>query len=186
MNGRTAALLLLSGALCAQIATPVFMIAQREKVLHRGEAFRFRCAPVDPADAFRGRYVAIRLESNSAPADAGFARGQRAFVTVAAGTNGFARFAGVRHARPDGDAWIRTRVSWSRLPTHTTFDTTMTRFYMEESEAPRAETAWRETTRWNRTNHTAAVVARVYRGMAVIQDLEIDGRPIRAVLRDGK
>lgn len=184
MNGRAAALLLLPAVFCAQVAAPVFMIARREKVLRRGETFRFRCAPVDPADAFRGRYVSIRLESNDAPAAVDFAYGQRAFVTIAADTNGFAQFTGVHRGRPDGDAWIRTRIQWRHTRGRVNFDSTMNRFYMEESEAPRAETAWREATRWNRTNHTAAVVARVHRGMAVIQDLEIDGRPIRDVLRN--
>jgi hypothetical protein len=184
VNGRTAALLLLSAVFCAQIAAPVFMIAQREKVLRRGETFRFRCAPVDPADAFRGRYVAIRLESNTAPAAVDFAYGQRVFVTVETDANGFAQFTGARPDRPDGYAWIRTRARWSHMKGRTQVDPTMNRFYMEESEAPRAEAEWREATRWNRTNHTAAVVARVYRGMAVIRDLEIDGRPIRDVLRD--
>lgn len=183
MIARTAGLLLLSGVLCAQIAAPVFMIAQREKVLRRGETFRFRCAPVDPADAFRGRYVAIRPESDSAPADADFARGRRVCAAVGTDTNGFARFVRVSAAPPEGDAWIRTRVTWHQIRERTSIDTAMNRFYMEESEAPHAEAAWREVTRWNRTNHTAAVVVSVYRGMAVIRDLEIDGRPIREVLR---
>ena len=41
-----------------QIAAPASMILRRERALDRGERFLFRTAPVDPYDAFRGRYVA--------------------------------------------------------------------------------------------------------------------------------
>ncbi|MBD3853743.1 MAG: GDYXXLXY domain-containing protein [Acidobacteria bacterium] len=36
-------------------------IVRSELALRTGEAFRFRIQPVDPVDAFRGRYVAIRF-----------------------------------------------------------------------------------------------------------------------------
>ncbi len=44
-----------------QIYTPVSMIIARESTLKEGVLFRFKTAPVDPYDAFRGRYVALRV-----------------------------------------------------------------------------------------------------------------------------
>ena len=40
-----------------QIITPLSMIIKRESVLKNGGQFKFKTAPVDPYDAFRGRYV---------------------------------------------------------------------------------------------------------------------------------
>lgn len=46
----------------AQLAVPASMIVQRETVLTQGRVYKFKTAPVDPVDAFRGRYVALRFE----------------------------------------------------------------------------------------------------------------------------
>jgi len=169
----------------AQVGTPVFMIAQREKVLRRGGEYRFRVAPVDPYDAFRGRFVWIGGASNRVTtADAAtYTRGERVYATVERGTDGFARFAAVSRRRPDGHDWIRTRVEHAS-GRDVTIDTTLHRFYMEESEAPSADAAFRDAARRTATNRTAAVVVRVRDGLAVITDLEIDGRPVRDVVRE--
>lgn len=46
-----------------QLAVPAFMIVRREHALSMGRAFKFRTAPVDPYDAYRGRYVALNFEA---------------------------------------------------------------------------------------------------------------------------
>ena len=185
MNLRALLSFLLPAVFLAQVGTPVFMIAQREKVLRRGEEFRFRSAPVDPYDAFRGRFVRVNVASNRvATAEAAaYARGERVHVTVTNDADGWAHFAAVSRRRPDGHAWIRTRVEWVD-GRHVVFDTTMHRFYMEETEAPAAEVAVRDAARRGATNRTAAIVARVRDGLAVMTDLELDGRPIRDVLHE--
>ncbi len=187
MNLRPLLPFVLPAVFLAQLGTPVFMIAQREKVLRRGAEFRFRVAPVDPYDAFRGRFVWIGGTSNRVTkADAStYARGERVYATVARGEDGFARFATVSRRRPDGHDWIRTRVEHAS-GREVAIDTTFHRFYMEESEAPAAEAAVRDASRRTATNRTAAVVVRVRDGLAVITDLEIDGRPVREVLRESR
>ncbi len=51
-----------------QLAVAGGAIVKSELALRTGEAFRFRIQPVDPVDAFRGRYVAIRFAVERAPA----------------------------------------------------------------------------------------------------------------------
>ena len=48
----------------AQWYIPGRMITSNEKVLQNGKEFRFRVAPVDPYDAFRGRFVQLRFRDN--------------------------------------------------------------------------------------------------------------------------
>ena len=55
------------------------------------------------------------------------------------------------------------------------------RFYMNEKMAPRAEQAYRENSRT--ANHNAHIRVRVRHGDAVIEDLVLDGKPIREYLK---
>src|SRR3546814_15739493 len=53
--------LLLAIALVLQWALPASLAARSEYVLRNGARYYLRTAPVDPADAFRGRYVALQF-----------------------------------------------------------------------------------------------------------------------------
>jgi len=46
----------------AQLAVPGSLIWKREHTLRQGNVWKFRTAPVDPVDVFRGRYVALHFE----------------------------------------------------------------------------------------------------------------------------
>ena len=50
-----------------QLAFPLKMIFDRELILLRGETFLMKIAPLDPYDAFRGRYVMISYEDREVP-----------------------------------------------------------------------------------------------------------------------
>lgn len=55
---------LLFALLCvAQWAVPLAMVQRAERTLSEGTAYRFRTAPVDPADPFRGRYVTLDFDA---------------------------------------------------------------------------------------------------------------------------
>ena len=127
-----------------QIAVPLQMIAQREATLRRGDQYKFQTAPVDPADAFRGRYVALRLEQENVPVPKGsdFKRGERVFAALEVRSNGFARIGGVSRARPTDEAFIRTRVQYmSNWASNVTvrLDLPFDRYYMNDKLAPEAE-----------------------------------------------
>ena len=179
---KTRLLLALFGlALFAQLAVPASMILKRERVLAHGQAFKFRTAPVDPYDAFRGRYVALGFDRNSVAAPPGhdFARGQTVHVRLEEDADGFATFAEVLRERPDAAPYLTTKIQYVggnmvqlRLP----FD----RYYMDENAAPAAEQAyWKYTAASNRNAH---VQVRLEKGFAVLEDLYVDGQPIRDYL----
>ena len=168
-------------AVLAQLAVPASMIARREQVLRRGQAFRFRTAPVDPYDAFRGRYVALRFEQTSVPvpADHEFRSGQKVFARIAEDADGFASFAGIARRCPRNEPYLATRlhnVSGTNAVLQIPFD----RLYMEESEAPAAEVAYRRHS--SGSNRAAFVQVRIWKGLGVIEDLYIDQMPIRQFL----
>ena len=96
-----------------QIWVPLSMIARREATLNKGTAYKFRTRPVDPYDAFRGRYVALSFESDLAIATNvnRFTRGETVYVAVEVATNGYAKL-GITPI--DGDS----RLDWMEYARH--------------------------------------------------------------------
>jgi len=165
----------------AQLAVPANMLWVRERTLTGGESFRFRCIPVDPADALRGRYVQLRFEESTAPApDAALHPGERIAVPVVAGPDGFARLGTPSLEPPAGGAWIRVEFGGSHEPGRSdvvAIDLPFDRFYMDEARAPEAEAALRR--RGDEPAVDAWLTVRVLDGQAVPEELFLDGVPAR-------
>lgn len=173
---------LLGLAVFAQLAVPAWMIAERERVLRHGEVFKFRTAPVDPYDAFRGRYVALRFEESSVPAMPGLeiVGGMRLCVAVTNGADGFARYGAATREPPATGAWIRVK-AWYSTRDRIQLQPPTDRFYMNEDDAPDAEAAYRDSSRVS--NRTAYAQMRVLGGNAAIEDLYVGGTSIREFVR---
>jgi uncharacterized membrane-anchored protein len=190
MNRRLLFTIALIG-LAAQFGIMGHMILRRELTLRYGRVCRFLTAPVDPYDAFRGRYVALDIaEANRALCDREYARGERIYAVIGTGTNGLSVIERLA-PRPDAEAvCIKARVlsCWEedrRLPAgnyRVRYALPFDRFYMDEKLAPEAEKAYRDTN--VRGRQEGVVVVRVWRGLGVIEDLELGGRSIRYVARE--
>ncbi len=171
-------------AICVvQLAVPAKMIVDREITLSRGEVFRFKTAPVDPYDFFRGRYVRLQLEASSVSGtDTNrFEFRDRAYAIIEEGPDGFARFSSLELERPGQGAYLRVRVRYhdgSRIHLELPFD----RYYMEESLAPEAERAYRQHSR--RSAADAFIAVRVLDGRGVLEELYIGGKPVLEYLAD--
>ena len=78
-----------------QLAVPASMLVRRELTLQYGRQYRFQTAPVDPYDPFRGRYVALALQANTAPTLPGIqlTSGQRVYAMLTEDAAGFATIA---------------------------------------------------------------------------------------------
>jgi len=149
-----------------QLFVPVYMIANKYYILRIGEEFRFKVNPVDPYDAFRGRYVRLR-----SPQDL---RGQGRYGLISVDADGFAFISSVSDSRPASGSYVRSN-SRSR------FSLPIERYYMEERLAPRAELlAMRRD-----PGQEAYVTVRVKNGEMIISGLYIDGVAIEDILRGG-
>lgn len=189
MSARIWTSLLLAFTIVAQLSVPAGLIVRRELALHRGIVLRFRTAPVDPADAFRGRYVALGFVERSAPCSVAFRPHQPLYVRAETGADGFARLVdAARHPGSTG-VWFRASSGYSGGTTSVLVDLPFDRFYLDEDAAPQAEKIYREANRRNpaagKTRETWLQV-RVYHGLAVPEDLCIDGRPIGEALRQAR
>jgi uncharacterized membrane-anchored protein len=162
---------------CAQIAVPASMIWKREQTLRQGQVWKFRTAPVDPVDAFRGRYIALQFEAEaqqiSPPPNVRY--GETVFVTLRADAEGFAVIDQVLAATPEGDAFIEAQLHGTAVSLP--FDV----YWVNERDAPSAEAAYRAQSTGEKRN--AFVTVRVFKGNAALEQLYLDGLPLGDYLR---
>lgn len=165
-----------------QLAVPVWLIANREITLRDGKSFRFRTAPVDPYDVFRGRFVALQVSPNSAPLSNSqqFAVNKKVFAQLGEDNDGFAKIIAISANRPAGSDYVACRVnSFTDSLVYLQFP--FERYYMDEHAAPAAEAAYREHSREEVGD--VYLTVRVKDGDAVLEELYIEGMPIREFLR---
>jgi uncharacterized membrane-anchored protein len=182
-----------------QLTVPAWMIVRREITLREGELFKFRTAPVDPYDAFRGRYVALRIETEEEPPasteqeqntfmrggipidpGANCPNGAKVYVAIEVGKDGFARLAKAYQQPPPSSPWVKAKVNYS-CNDHVFLELPFDRYYMEESKAPAAEIAYNRLSSRNEIRNTWVNV-RVRNGFAVLEELYLDGKPVREYL----
>ena len=138
--------LILFLALClVQLAIPLSMAYRYERTLRQGTLYRFRTEPFDPVDAFRGRYVAIRLQL-VAPVDlphSGY--GSEVYATLGTDARGFATVRALSERPPASGDWLQGRLGVQPLGSR--IELPFDRYYMEEGKAPEADRIWSEGVR---------------------------------------
>ncbi len=165
----------------AQLYVPASMIIGGERVLHEGEALFFEVEPIDPADPFRGRYVILRFREDVASTnDDSWQPDDDVYVSLATDSSGFAKIRYVSRETPE-DAWpyVKAKVGFyhnGRLQIRYPFE----RFYMEESKAPEAEAIYFDAA--SDSSRSTYAVVRIMNGDAVLENVMIDGVPIREVV----
>ena len=171
-----------------QLSVPLSMIWRREIVLRDGAEHRFQTRPVDPYDAFRGRYVALGFEHHSVAvtnADA-MERGRRVYASLETDAAGFSRPAGIAFTRPASGYYLKTRVAYvsgtSGGGTNVILEMPFDRFYMNERDAPATEAVFNTAARRDGAKPAYARV-RILDGMAVLEDLVVEDTPVRDDLK---
>jgi uncharacterized membrane-anchored protein len=189
MNKRNLLLLGFAAVVAAQLAVPAWMIIEREWTLREGRVFKFKTRPVDPADAFRGRYVWLGLDPGviRVPDVNQWHYDQKAFAVLGTNTDGFVTVERLEHEAPAGDTVaLPVHVGWPDMKkgeVHVNW-TGLDRYYMAEQKAPAAEEAYRAHSR--RTNQTCYVSVRIRGTSALVENLYIDNKPIHDWLCEHK
>lgn len=160
-----------------QIAAPASLIWKRERTLRQGSVWKFRTAPVDPVDAFRGRYIALEFdaESQQISPPPNVESGQTVFVTLRANPEGFAEIDQVLSGKPSGADFFEALLAGKTVALP--FD----KFWVTERDAPAADAAYRAESRRDKKN--AFVTVRVFRGDAAVEQLFLDNQPLGEYLR---
>lgn len=186
MSGKSLRLALFVILAVVQLTVAAGAIIRSELALRTGEIYRFKLEPVDPVDAFRGRYVALRFTEVSAPVAKGLPtlNRQKVYVPLVVDDEGFASFGAVVLERPEDGSYLRMRSGIeftseegeSRLSLGLPFR----RYYMTEELAKEVDRSL-----WRRGQRPAWVTVKVRGGAGVIEDLWVDGIPVREWLSSG-
>ncbi len=165
-----------------QLYVPGKMILHRESVLNTGTEYKFKAAPIDPYDPFRGKYITLTFAERSAiiENEKDWNHDEKVFVSFTMDANGFAKIRSVTKNRPTNITdYIEANVSWvtsdgsNKLTIEYPFNT----YYMEESKADDAELMYR--TSLSDTSSSVYALVSIKNGDAVLKDVLVDGIPIR-------
>ena len=172
---RTAIFALFLLLVLAQLAVPASMIVKHERVIRNGKEIKIRTRPVDPYDAFRGRYVQIGFDETTAPMPPGSdgTWKQKAYAVVDTDADGFVVVNSVSFTVPEEKNYLKVSVSPFKEGKCQIF-WELDRYYMSENAAPQAENVYRSRSRAS----TAYIKVRVADGIGVITGLYIDDKPI--------
>lgn len=170
------ALFVLTGFVMLGIAG--FKIVLAEYTLRYGVPYRVRLTGFDPQDPFRGHYLLFRMPDRAEKADAGWTGrpGDRGFVTLSRGEDGFAVFDELRAAPPATGDYLRVNRRYMSQEFTPPFD----RYFVNERQARFAEDAMRRAQDEGR----CFLDFRVHGGFAAIEDIVIGDTPLRRLLRD--
>lgn len=172
----------------AQLLMPVQMIRKWENVLSKGKLYKFQTEPVDPVNPIKGRYVALRFAEDTLrlQKDHGLKYRQDVYLELGLNPRGYAMIRKLHTKPPAGNiyylqATVSTIDDWSSNKTSKIYFTyPFEEYFMDEFKAPKAERIYLDSAM--KPEFTYALV-KVYKGGGVIQDLYINNRPVKELVR---
>jgi uncharacterized membrane-anchored protein len=182
----------------AQWYAPLSMVYDSEKIVDEGVEYRFRTAPVDPSDPFRGKYITLNFEAETyVPADTNelhFNYDQQVYATITPDSLGFAKITRLAAEPPDADIDYMTvtfrygskgyeYASGERISPSINLEFPFQRLYVEESKASEAEKFYWEAARNDSTLVCYAMV-RILKGNSTLVDVMVNDRPIIDIVRE--
>ena len=188
MNSKKIIILAFILVTLVQIYVPAKIILDRAIVLRSGKEFKFKTAPIDPSDPFRGKYINLNFNENTVEIQnkENWTNGETVFVLLATDSNGFAKIRSVSKVKPlDNQDFLKAKVDFiiydgSKLSIEYPFE----RFYMEESKAYDAELTYNRTLR--DTSQLTYALVNIKNGESVLKDVMINGIPIREIVKQEK
>lgn len=170
-----------------QWAIPSGMIAEKHTVLEKGHPHKFITQPIDPSNPFKGRYIVLSFEQSQFKSNRQWKLkgNDDAFVTFNVDQNGFATVKDVFEEPPAGNtAYVKAKVSYLEKDGDSTtlnFNYPFEEFYMDEFNAPRAESVYFQST-MDTLKKTYALV-NIWKGDAVLRNIYINDTAINDLLK---
>lgn len=172
--------ILFSLMVIAQIAASAQIVYKYEKTIASDNVYKFKTAPVDPSDPFRGKYITLDFEINSfETTDESWERYTTGYAYFSKDENGYAVLETLsKELLIDSDfQYVEVEISnfySGRVRFNLPFDT----YYMEETKAYDAEVLYRDTNRNGKEQDVYAVV-HIQNSTHVLTDVIINGVSIK-------
>jgi uncharacterized membrane-anchored protein len=165
-----------------QLFVPAKIIFDSEDILNTGIEFKFRTAPIDPNDPFRGKFIFLQYKENTINVEneKDWELGETVFVILDNDENGFAKLKSVTKSIPvENTNFVKAKIA-SIYEKTITINYSFDRFYMEETKAPKAEQVYNESLA-DSTTITFGLVA-VKDGNAILKDIIINDTSITKLI----
>lgn len=160
-----------------QLLFPAKLVFESNKVLWWGTALKFKTEPIDPADPFRGRYVALNFAAREFTASTGhpWKRGDAVYVILENDAQGYVQIQSLHKTRPSAaeGIFVKAQVRYVRK-NRITLDYPFRKFFMEEHLAPKADAYYRQ-------QGEGHALVKVYKGEAVLEDVVVKGKSLRTL-----
>jgi uncharacterized membrane-anchored protein len=161
--------------------TPAAMIWNREEVLKTGRTFKFRSAPVDPGDPFRGKYITLRFNNSvyKNVEKTAWKAGETVYIQIIKDSAGYAKIHSLHKNKPGGETdFIKSTINYLSYDSakNVFVNWPFERFYLEESKAHGAEQAYLRST--GDSNSVTYAVVKIKKGTAVLENVFINEKPI--------
>ncbi len=185
MKNKSILIMIFALVAVAQLFVPVNMILNNEEVISKGIEYKFKVAPIDPNDPFRGKYVTLRFEANTYfYNDSIFSRNQQVFVVLTTDNEGYASIDFISPDEPlEYSDYVKAKINYvynNQSPEgkyKVRINYPFNRFYMEETKAPEAEALYWGAAR--DSSQIAHALVSVKDGDAVLKDVLINDVSLR-------
>ncbi len=181
--GNKTKLMLFAVLAVVQLAVPFQMISHQEDILDTGKVWKFRTAPVDPNDPFRGKYVYLNYDQTSFAIKSKdvWKSGQTVFANLTIDERGYAKVVSISAQRPNNQNYVMCKVDYVfglDKPT-LTISYPFDRFYVNEYKAAKAERIYNESS--DDVKKEAYAVVLLKEGEGVISDVMVDNISIKVL-----
>ena len=171
-----------------QLFVPTKMILDREGILANGKEYKFKTAPIDPTDPFRGKYITLNFSERSISLDTTetWKSDETIYVHLTEDQEGFAKIQGISKKKPSKEiGFVKAKVKYARRYADQNVEITypFERYYMEESKAYDAERFTRRRIQTD-SNQVVYAVVRILDGESVLQDVMVNGKKIETLVKE--
>ncbi|AXG69767.1 GDYXXLXY protein [Kordia sp. SMS9] len=164
----------------AQIAASAQIVYKYEITISAGNVYKFKTAPIDPSDPFRGKYIVLNFEMDSFKTnDDDWTYNDTAYLYLSKDEHGFAYPETISKTKlvNNSSDYIEVQIgSYYNGKVH--FELPFDTYYMEESKALDAELLYREYQRLGLQQEMYAVV-HIENGTHVLTDVIANGVSIK-------
>lgn len=165
-----------------QIFVVSSIIFTNNNVAKYGEEIKIKVAPIDPYDAFRGKYIELNVSNIvKKPEDISISQKTKLYVTFRKNADGFSEMNMADIVKPKNEIYIETTAEETVSNSYTTIriKSPFKRFYIEEIYAEEAEKAYRE----NAKDKDVYIKVKVLNGRSVIEDVYINNERIKEFIK---
>lgn len=185
MDRKKIIILAFASMVLAQFYVPFSMIMESEDILSEGTPYKFRTAPIDPNDPFRGKYITLEFKDNTCDLknDSSWEEGEKVYC-VLENKNGFAHLNSLNRTKPIDKDYLYLRISYVVTIGDAQIASLVlpfNKYYMEESKAYAAEKIYRE--RQLDTIKTTYALVYVKDGIGRLSDVMIGDSSIRDMVK---